>query len=98
MELDFLWLGLGLAAFGYFLGDGLKNFKNPSSRNALEFLDDDDEHELIKANDVHHFLGVSKEDAQLLVDEYPDIPHIILNGQVYYPKVKLREWLMKLGE
>jgi len=54
MEIDFLWIGLGLAAFGYFIGDGLKNFKN----------DEDDEHELIKANEVHHFIGVSKDDAK----------------------------------
>lgn len=97
MELDFLWLGLGLAAFGYFLGDGLKNFKNPSSKNALDFLDDDDEHELIKANDVHHFLGISREDTNHLIEKYPDIPHLTLNGNIYYPKARLRKWLKEIG-
>ena len=94
MEFDLIWLAIGLAMFGYFIGDGLKNFKNPS---ALGLFDDEDEHELVKANEVHHFVGVSKEDAKKLIEEHPDIPHIKLNGQIYYPKAKLREWLMKLG-
>lgn len=28
MEMNLFWIGLGLAALGYFIGDGLKNFKN----------------------------------------------------------------------
>lgn len=98
MELDFFWLGLGLAIFGYFIGDGLKNFKNPSVKGFWESLDEEDEHRLIQANDVHNFIGVSKEDAKKLLDEHPEIPHVILNGQVYYPQVKLKQWLLKLGE
>lgn len=98
MELDFIWLAIGLAAFGYFIGDGLKNFKNPSSKSFLESLDEEDEHELIKESEVHYFAGVSKEDAKKLIEEHPDIPHIKLNGQVYYPKAKLRDWLLKLGD
>lgn len=97
MELDFFWLAIGLAAFGYFIGDGLKNFKNPSSKSFLESLDEEDEHELLKENEVHYFVGISKEDAKMLIKEYPEIPHITLNGQVYYPKAKLKEWLKELG-
>ncbi|WP_396898330.1 hypothetical protein ACQRXC_26490 (plasmid) [Niallia taxi] len=29
MDIDFFWIGAGLSVFGYFIGDGLKNFKNP---------------------------------------------------------------------
>lgn len=93
MELDFFWLAIGLAALGYFIGDGLKNFKNPSSRSFLESLDAEEEYELIKEDSVHHFMGISKEDAKGLLEQYPDIPHITLNGHIYYPKAKLREWL-----
>ena len=96
--MDFLWIALGLAALGYFIGEGLKNFKNPEAKDAMEWLDDDDDHELIKAKDVHYFMGVSKEDARELLESYPDIPHIELNGNIYYPKAKLREWLLKIGE
>ncbi|MFD1851731.1 DNA-binding protein [Oceanobacillus bengalensis] len=96
MELDFFWIALGLAAFGYFIGDGLKNFNNPDAKGLLE--DEDDRYELLKEGEVHWFIGVSKEDAKRLIEEYPDIPHIKLNGKNYYPKAKLREWLLKIGE
>lgn len=98
MELDFFWLAIGLAAFGYFIGDGLKNFKNPSSKSFLESLDEEDDHELINESSVHYFAGISKEDAKSLIEQYPDIPHIKLNGKIYYPKVKLREWLKNIGD
>lgn len=97
MELDFLWLGIGIAAFGYFIGDGLKNFKNPSAKNILETLDWDDTHELIKEADVHHFMGISKEDARQLINEHPSIPHLKINHTVYYPREALRKWLLQLG-
>src|SRR5690625_3195174 len=99
MEIDFLYLAIGIAAFGYFIGDGLKNFKNPNAKNLMEYLDDDgDEHELMNENEIHHFMGISKEDAKALIEEQPSIPHIKINDTVYYPKAKLRDWLLKLGE
>ncbi|RLL44885.1 DNA-binding protein [Oceanobacillus piezotolerans] len=98
MEFDFFWLAIGIAAAGYFIGEGIKNFNNPDGKDLLGDSYDDDQHELIKDKDVHHFMGISKEDAKLLVEKYPDIPHIELNGSIYYPKAKLRQWLMKIGE
>lgn len=41
MELDFFWLGLGIAAFGYFIGSGLKNFKNHDSPSMTSYFDED---------------------------------------------------------
>lgn len=41
-------------------------------------------------------MGISKEDAKVLIQEYPDIPHILINDKVYYPKEKLRKWLTNL--
>ncbi len=81
-----------------FIGDGLKNFKNPNAKGLIETLGEDDEHELIKENDVHYFMGISKEDAKSLIQEHSDIPHIVINNKVYYPKAKLRKWLLNLGE
>lgn len=98
MEIDFLWLGLGIAAFGYFIGDGLKNFKNPSSKNFFDELDEDDGHQLISENDVHYFMGITRADAQQLIEEYPDVPHIKINHTVYYPKEALRKWLLQLND
>jgi hypothetical protein len=90
MELDFFWLAAGIAAFGYFIGDGLKNFKNP---DAMDVLESDDGLSLIKEKDVHHFLGISKEDTPSLLRVYPDIPHMKINDNIYFPKAKLREWI-----
>ncbi|WP_233129851.1 DNA-binding protein [Domibacillus epiphyticus] len=80
---------------GYFIGDGLKNFKHPSDKSLLDYFKKNDHRELIKESDVHHVLGIAKEDARKLVHEYPDIPHLTLNGRVYFPKTKLRQWLKK---
>ncbi|MFD1173267.1 DNA-binding protein [Oceanobacillus picturae] len=100
MEFDLIWLALGIAAAGYFIGNGLKNFNNPDAKDTLSeiFSDDENEgHELIKENDVHYFIGISKEDAKSLIQDYPDIPHVTINNKIYYPKAKLRKWLSDLG-
>jgi hypothetical protein len=94
----FFWIAVGISVAGYFIGDGLKNFKNPNTKSLIDSLDEDDEHELIKENDVHYFMGISKEDAEFLIQEHTNIPHIIINSKVYYPKAKLRKWLLNLGE
>lgn len=31
-----LFLGVGIAIAGYFIGDGLKNWKNPSEKNFID--------------------------------------------------------------
>ncbi|MHA6252937.1 DNA-binding protein [Oceanobacillus sp. CAU 1775] len=100
MDLDFLFLALGIAAAGYFIGEGLKNFKNPNAEYSLSELlnDDDDGVVLLKEKDVHYYIGISKEDTKGLIQQYPDIPHVIINDKVYYPKAKLRDWLKNLGE
>ena len=98
MESGLIFIAVGIAVAGYFIRDGLKNFKNPNAKNLIDSLDEDDEHELIKENDVHYFMGISREDAKSLIQEHSDIPHIIINGKVYYPKDKLRKWLLNLGE
>lgn len=97
LEFDFFWIGLGIAAAGYFIGNGLKNFNNPDDKNSFSELFDD-EHELIKESEVHYFMGIAKEDAKFLIQEHPDIPHLRINNRVYYPKGKLKKWLTNLGE
>lgn len=96
MELDLFWIGLGIAAFGYFIGEGMKNFKKGSTSNNL--LDLEDDHELLKESDLHWFMGVSKEDAKQLIAEHPDVPHLRLNGTTYYPRKKLKKWLLTIGD
>lgn len=91
---EIFWLGAGIALAGYFIGNGLKNFKNPQSSAFEAFFNEEDEHELVKENDLHLFIGISKEDAKALLQAYPDIPHLTVNGKTYYPKGQLREWLL----
>lgn len=98
MGWSFFWLAVGIAAAGYFIGDGLKNFKNPDAKSLIDSLDEEDEHEMVKETDVHYFMGISKEDAKFLIQEHSDIPHIIINSNVYFPKAKLREWLLDIGK
>ncbi|SFC51516.1 hypothetical protein SAMN05443252_10446 [Bacillus sp. OV322] len=98
MEWSIFFVSVGIAAAGYFIGDGLKNFKNPNAKSLFDSLNEDDEHQLIKENDVHYFIGISREDAKSLIQEHSNIPHIIISGKVYYPKDKLRKWLLNLGE
>lgn len=93
-----LLIALGIAAAGYFIGDGLKNFKNPSAKNVFSQLEESDDQKLIKERNVHHYMGISKEDATVLLQEHSDIPHIKLNGKIYFPKSQLRDWLLKIGK
>lgn len=97
MGFDLIWIGLGIAVAGYFIGDGLKNFKNPHAKDSLSEFFADDEHELIWEKDVHYFIGISKEDAKALVTESSDVPKIEINGNIYYPKEKLRKYLQDMG-
>ncbi|GGC77329.1 hypothetical protein GCM10007216_04810 [Thalassobacillus devorans] len=94
-----VWIALGIAAAGFFIGEGLKNFKAPDGKSLLDaFQEEDRAHELIPEKDVHNFMGISKKDANVLRQEHPDIPHLSINGNVYFPKKKLREWLLNLGK
>lgn len=96
MELGYMWIaigiGAGLAALGYFIGDGLKNFQNPIAKNIFD-SDEDDNPQLIKEKNVHYYLGISKADVEGLLKDYPDIPHMKINNNIYFPKAKLREWM-----
>ena len=98
MEWGLIFVALGIAVAGYFIGDGLKNFENPNAKNLIDSLNEEDEHELIKENDVPYFMGIWREDANSLFQERSDIPHLIISGKVFYPKDKLRKWLLNLGE
>src|SRR5699024_3972604 len=95
--MDFFWLGLGLAAAGYFIGSGLQNCKSPTMPDLFD-LSEDDEHKLISEKDVHWFIGVTKEDDKKLIEEHPNVPHITLNGKTYYPREKLKKWLLEIGD
>ncbi|MFB5089083.1 DNA-binding protein [Psychrobacillus sp. PGGUH221] len=84
MALSFFWIGVGLAALGYFIGDGLKNFKNPKGSGYPT---------LINEKDLPIYFGLSKEEILELLRKYPNAPKIELNGTTYFPYHQFLEWL-----
>ncbi|KMY44758.1 hypothetical protein AC622_11420 [Bacillus sp. FJAT-27916] len=88
---DFFWIGLGLAALGYFIGEGLRNFRGSGNPWGDSF--DDEEPLMIKKKDLHYYIGIKKEDVDAFIAKYPAIPHIVLNGNTYFPHKKLLEWM-----
>lgn len=99
VKMDYIILALGIAAAGYFIGKGLENFQHPEPGNTIDsFLDDDDDEILIPEKDIHYVIGVTKKDSEVLLQEYPEIPHIKLNGNVYYHKQEIKEWMKNLNK
>ncbi|WYP27269.1 DNA-binding protein [Alkalihalobacillus sp. FSL W8-0930] len=95
-----IWFAIGAVGFAYFIGDGLKHFKQckPKSENYSDFLDDEiwGTPKLVKESKIHDYTGLSKEDATSLVKDYPSVPHIKVNGQIYFPLKKLKAWIDNL--
>lgn len=89
IEMDFFWIGVGLAAFGYFIGNGLKNFKNPEAK----FLFDDEYPTLIKEKDLHTYLNLSRDEVADLLRKHPDAPKMELAGTTYYPYRQFMKWV-----
>ena len=46
----------------------------------------------------YRFLKSSQNQVFNYREDHSDVPHIIINGKVYYPKANLRKWLLNLGE
>ncbi|WP_243387932.1 DNA-binding protein [Bacillus kexueae] len=89
-----VWIGIGIAAAGYFIGEGLNNFQNPGYSLFSSFGEEREEL-LIPEKDLHVYLGIKKTDSKSFLEEYPDIPHIKISGSVYVFKEGLDEWVKK---
>lgn len=90
MELNFFWIGIGLAAgimgIGYFIGDGFKNFKNPkASLSAYPTL--------IKEKDLHIYLGLTKKELNEPLSKYMNARKVELKGTTYYRYQQFVEWV-----
>lgn len=86
VDIDFFWIGAGLAVFGYFIGDGLKNFKNPKGSPSGHPT-------LIKEKDLYIYLGLRPEEVKELLVKYPEAPKLVLKGTTYYPYEHFTQWL-----
>lgn len=88
-----LFLGVGIAIAGYFIGDGLKNWKNPSEKNFLDHFKKSDPPELIEESAVHRFIGTPKGETKALLENNRNISSIKINGKMYFSRTNLREWI-----
>ncbi|PRO67162.1 helix-turn-helix domain-containing protein [Alkalicoccus urumqiensis] len=84
-------IGLGLAAAGYFVGEGLRNFGKGSETMSF-FSALDDAPPLMEENELAEFLGVNRKDIHALVQNRSDLPRMDVNGTVYFPRAQVREW------
>jgi hypothetical protein len=41
---------------------------------------------------------MKKKDVQSLFKEYKDIPHVVINDNVDYPKRQMLEWMKKINK
>ena len=92
------YLAIAIVVGAYLISEGMKNFGQPGSKSLIDQLNEEGDHELIKETDVHHFMGIAKDDARNLIQDHPDIPHIVINQTVYYPRAGLKKWLEGIGK
>ncbi|MGG3032916.1 hypothetical protein [Bacillus stercoris] len=90
-----VFLGIGIALAGYFIGEGLKQMNHPKAYEKSDTY-------LIKERDIHfyigHFLGITTAEAKQLAGDMKDISYIEINGKRYVQKQMLKEWTFTLVE
>ncbi|MBK4203206.1 hypothetical protein MOC98_09405 [Bacillus spizizenii] len=88
-----VFLGIGVALAGYFIGEGLKQMNHPKVYEKSDPF-------LIKERDIHfyigHFLGITTTEAKQLAGDMTDLPYIKINGKKYVQKQSLKEWVFEL--
>ncbi|GGA60348.1 DNA-binding protein [Ornithinibacillus halotolerans] len=83
--LGLLFLAIGIAFLGYFIGYGLQNLGQPKlDRRAARF---------ITADDLGIELNLSRKELEDLLRKYPNAPKIELDGKTYFQYNVFVEWL-----
>ncbi|MCL6425507.1 hypothetical protein [Bacillus subtilis] len=90
-----VFLGIGIALAGYFIGEGLKQRNQTKGNEQNDIL-------LIKERDIYFyiglFLGITTTEAKQLAGDMADLPYIEINGKKYVQKHMLKEWTFTLVE
>ncbi|MFP7328727.1 hypothetical protein [Bacillus subtilis] len=90
-----VFLGIGIALAGYFIGEGLKQMNHPKAYEKSDTL-------LIKERDIYFyiglFLGITTTEAKQLAGDMADLPYIEINGKKYVQKHMLKDWTFTLVE
>ena len=94
MHMD-VFLGIGIALAGYFIGEGLKQRNQTKGNEQNDIL-------LIKERDIYFyiglFLGITTTEAKQLAGDMADLPYIEINGKKYVQKHMLKDWTFTLVE
>ncbi|MGL5316499.1 MAG: hypothetical protein ACRC92_24800 [Peptostreptococcaceae bacterium] len=98
MGVEAILIAIGIAAAGYFIGEGISfglvNFKSGKKNNEKTFKKAEPPHnQLIREENISTWLGIPIEDGKELLKQYPEIPHIEINGKVYFIKEGLNDWI-----
>ena len=83
--MEFIWLAIGLALLGYFIGKGVRNFGNLKK--------DSSHHYFLKENEFYYQINVSETEIQEWLLNYPSEPKVVLNRRTYYPLKQIQDWL-----
>ncbi|AOY07477.1 hypothetical protein [Bacillus subtilis] len=90
-----VFLGIGIALAGYFIGEGLKQMNQTKGNEQNDIL-------LIKERDIYFyiglFLGITTTEAKQLAGDMADLPYIEINGKKYVQKHMLKDWTFTLVE
>ncbi|MBU8749973.1 hypothetical protein [Bacillus subtilis] len=90
-----VFLGIGIALAGYFIGEGLKKRNQTKGNEQNDIL-------LIKERDIYFyiglFLGITTTEAKQLAGDKSDLPYIEINGKKYVQKHMLKDWTFTLVE
>ncbi len=101
-------ISISIIISGLFIGNGIRNglvcLKNNAKQSetsvwSLSSLQMDDilQRKLVKKKYLHKWLGIDKQNVDAFIYQYPDIPHICINNEVYYIREELNSWFFSLN-
>jgi len=91
-----LWLAVTIIACAYFLFEAIKGFSpNVNSRNPIDVMFDEEEKLIVKEQDLHSYISLTKEETRALLYQYPEIPKLDISGRNYYSPEQVKGWIKK---
>lgn len=91
-----LWLAVTIIACAYFLFEAIKGFSPRSnSTNPLDTMFDEEADLIVKEQDLHSHIGLTKEETRALLYQYPEIPKLDISGRNYYSPEQVKGWIKK---
>ena len=101
-------LGLSIIIAGYFIGNGIRNglicfskgevHKDETSMWDLLRMEKEDieQSKFVKKKYLSRYFGLSKKQLDNFLNQHLDIPSININGETYYIREELNEWMKNL--